>query len=217
VTKSDKSKFAKVLSDTLSIYNRQITADVVELWWRLFAGVPLEEIAQAADQWLRESHFAPTPADLLERCASTNLGHPDPESAWNLVPKRESDTAWVTQEMLAALAACQNSLTRGDLVAARMAFLECYRAQLQAARAARQGARPWLSTGCGLTGPQAAAAQEQASHLAMTVGLLPKDYEQKHPLLTHDGSRSATGLQKVSSGLASISQARKLSKTLSSP
>jgi hypothetical protein len=209
----DKTKFAKVLGDTLGIYNKTPSADIVELWWRLFDGVPLEEFTQAADAWLRESRFAPTPAELLDRCPTTNLGHPDPETAWNMAPKSESETAWVTQEILCALAACQNSLDRGDYIGARVAFVETYKQQLQAARTERRGAKPWLSTGCGMTNDQALRAEQQANQLAMTVGLLPQTFKPPCHLLTRDGSRNSTGLEKVSSLLASTNPAKKLSKT----
>jgi len=209
----DKSKFAKILGDTLGIYNKTPSADIVELWWRLFEGVPLAEFTQAADAWLRESRFAPTPAELLDRCPATNLGHPDPETAWNIAPKSEAETAWVTQEMLAALAACQNSLDRGDFIGARVAFLETYKQQLQSARTERRGAKPWLSKGCGMTHDQSQTAEHQANQIAMAVGLLPSNYEPPHPLLTHSGSRTSIGPTKVSLLLDSTNTERKASKT----
>ena len=173
MTPDDKTAFGTALYALFLPYGKPPSSDLVQVWWDVCAEVPLAEFKAAAYQHVAECRFCPTPADILDRCPSRNLGHPDPETAWNLVPKSETDTAYVTAQMMAGLAACQDSLDRGDLIGARMAFLETYRRELQQARQRRESARPWLSRACGLTYEQSESASRRALEQAAAIGLMP--------------------------------------------
>jgi hypothetical protein len=202
MTPDEKTAFGKAMYALFLPYGKPPAADLVQVWWDVCADVNLGEFKAAAAQHVAESRFVPTPADILDRCPSRNLGHPDPETAWNLLPKAETDTAYVTAQMMAGLAACQDSLERGDLIGARMAFLETYRHQLQDARRRREGAKPWLSKGCGLTYEQSENASQQALLQAASVGLMPMPTTL--PMLP--GSRTTTGPATVASLLPCIAR-----------
>lgn len=195
MTPDDKTPFGKAMYALFLPYGKPPAADLVQVWWDVCAEVSLAEFKAAAAQHVAECRFQPTPADILDRCPSRNLGHPDPETAWNLVPKSEADTAYVTAQMMAGLAACQDSLERGDLIGARMAFLETYRRELQQARRCRQGAKPWLSKGVGLTYEQSENASQLALQQAAAVGLMPT--QTMSPMLP--GSRTTTGPATIAS------------------
>lgn len=202
MTPDDKIAFGKILYALFLPYGKPPGADLVQVWWDVCAEVPLAEFKAAAAQHVGECRFTPTPADILDRCPCRNLGHPDPETAWNLVPKAETATAYVTAQMMAALAACQDSLDRGDLIGARMAFIETYRRELQQARTRREGAKPWLSKGVGLTWEQSENASQQALQQAAVVGLMPMPTTS--PMLP--GSRTTTGPATVATLLPSIAR-----------
>lgn len=189
MTPDDKIAFGKILYALFLPYGKPPGADLVQVWWDVCAEVPLAEFKAAAAQHVAECRFTPTPADILDRCPCRNLGHPDPETAWNLVPKSETDTAYVTAQMMAGLAACQDSLDRGDLIGARMAFIETYKRELQLARQRREGAKPWMSRGCGLTYEQSETALAIALQQAEAVGLIQRTPHT--PMLP--GSRATTG------------------------
>ena len=57
-----------------------------------------------------------------------------PEQAWNHFPKSESDAEYITQEMASAFGACLDSIQRGDFIAARLAFIECYKSEIAKAQ-----------------------------------------------------------------------------------
>lgn len=61
-------------------------------------------------------------------------GRPGPEEAWAMLPKDEYASAFWTEEMRHAARVCRALLFDGDTVQARMAFLEKYKALVQAAR-----------------------------------------------------------------------------------
>jgi hypothetical protein len=204
MTPDDKIAFGKAMYALFLPYGKPPAANLVQVWWDVCAEISLAEFKAAAAQHVAECRFTPTPADVLDRCPSRNLGHPDPETAWNLVPKAETDTAYVTAQMMAGLAACQDSIERGDLIGARMAFLETYRRELQQARQRREGAKPWLSKGCGLTYEQSESALQQALTQAAAVGLMPT--RTTSPMLS--GSRTTTGPATVALLLPSIARDR---------
>jgi len=204
MTPDEKIAFGKAMYALFLPYGKPPAADLVQVWWDVCAEVTLAEFKAAAAQHIAESRFVPTPADILDRCPSRNLGHPDPETAWNLLPKSEADTAYVTAQMMAGLSACQDSLERGDMIGARMAFLETYRRELQQARQRREGAKPWLSKGCGLTYEQSETACQHALTQAAAVGLMPMPTTS--PMLP--GSRTTTGLATVANLLPSIAKDR---------
>jgi hypothetical protein len=209
MTPDEKTGFGKAMYALFLPYGKPPAADLVQVWWDVCAEVSLAEFKAAAAQHVAECRFVPTPADILDRCPSRNLGHPDPETAWNLLPKSETDTAYVTAQMMAGLAACQDSLDRGDLIGARMAFLEVYRRELQDARRRREGAKPWLSKGCGLTYEQSETASQHALEQAAAVGLMPMPTTS--PMLP--GSRTTTGLETAASLLPFIGPGKAASTT----
>lgn len=83
-------------------------------------------------------------AHVLERLDD---GRPGPEEAWARIPKNEDDSGVLTEEMREAMGIVLPLIKIGDLVAARMAFVEPYRRLVSQARAAHQQVRWQLSLG----------------------------------------------------------------------
>ena len=72
-----------------------------------------------------------TVGDVISRLDD---GRPGAEQAWAMCPKSEGDTVVWTQEMATAFGICYRLIEAGDLVQARMAFLESYRGEVSKAR-----------------------------------------------------------------------------------
>lgn len=95
---------------------------------------PEAQVLGALQRCRRELKGKLTLAAVLERIED---GRPTPEEAWSLVPKTEEASAFLTSEMAEAFQSAYRMVAAGELVPARMAFLERYRALVQRARDAR--------------------------------------------------------------------------------
>lgn len=69
--------------------------------------------------------------DVIERLDD---GRPGPEEAWAMIPRSESDSVVWTREMAEAFGVVYSMIDDGDHVAARMAFIETYKAKCNEAR-----------------------------------------------------------------------------------
>lgn len=140
----DRQQFASILSGCMKVYNRKLDVAVMNIWMAALENYSIADITKAFNQYIVTGKFAPAPADIIEFLPDP-FGHLSPEEAWNRVPKSGSDCAYVTNEMMQAAGACQDSIERGDLVAARLAFVEAYKKNVSLSRAEGKKAVYWPS------------------------------------------------------------------------
>lgn len=132
----DRKAFAELLGATIEVYGTQLSATSMELWWNVLAAFPLAAVRAALSAHLRDPHagrFAPKPADVVGHLTAMD-GRPGAEEAWSMIPRDESASVVWTEEMAQAFGVAGPLLVEGDAIAARMAFLERYRALVQRAR-----------------------------------------------------------------------------------
>lgn len=98
-----------------------------------FARVDDDTGRSAVAHALMNLTFRPSVAELWDIVDMLD-GRPRAEEAWSLYPKDETSSACVTDEMLIAGRAAQDLIRSGDMVAARMAFIEAYRSEVMRAR-----------------------------------------------------------------------------------
>lgn len=132
MTDDDRSEFLATLVAINEFYRQPVSPTVNAMWWDLAKDrCSLQDFRLAAATHMRTNKFPPALSEILDLARAAFW--PDPEEAWNMAPKSESETAWVCQEIMVALCACQDSIDRGDMIGARKAFLESYGAQLRQA------------------------------------------------------------------------------------
>ena len=139
------------------------------------ARVMAEELARYPEPWVvaalkrcqRELRSRMTLADVLARLDD---GRPGPEEAWALCPRDEYSTVVWTEEMCAASGVARPLIAEGDDVAARMAFLERYRQEVQKAREEARPPRWTASLGWDVQGRETAVLE------AVRSGRLTTDY-----------------------------------------
>lgn len=133
--------------------------------------MPVVEKALAACR--RELKGRLSLAAILERIDD---GHPTPNEAWAMaVPAAdERNTVVWTGEMADAWATALPLVRQGDMVAARMAFIEVYGRLLKAARVDRRQANYRPSLGFD------AAGRDAALRAAAAKGLLPSGMAESH-------------------------------------
>lgn len=99
----------------------------LDMWWEAVKQFPDGSVRASAVRHITTSHFKPQLADIIKGCAAQLDGNwMGADEAWALMPKSESDSAMLTDEIAQAMAAATPLLERGDHVAARMAFKDAY-------------------------------------------------------------------------------------------
>lgn len=187
---NDRQRFTTILRQMLGVYGRTVDTDTVAIWWSALEDVSMEQFSAAATTHIKTSRYPPTPADIRDHAGANYNGHVAPEEAWNRIPKSEYEGGWVTDEMMRALGACQDSIDRGDLIGARKAFLERYGLEISATR---EKPKWWLTKPVGLTWEQMEEFDQQMRLMA------PAEMQNNLPQL-----EPMIGLQRIGNGLRKL-------------
>lgn len=170
----DKVQFTQLLAATMAIYDKQITAGFVDVFFSALGQYSLNVVREALNRHVQDpdgGRFPPKPADLIRQVVSAKAsdGRPGRDEAWSIAQRAqdESETVMVSDEILGALAIAQPLIDLRDKVAARMAFVEAYDRLVAEKRAAGQPFewRVSLGTDKSRRGPAIEAAK--------SAGLLP--------------------------------------------
>jgi hypothetical protein len=130
VTDSDRDAFLATYASIQAFYARDPSPMVAGMWWDLARNeLTLSEFQAASMIHMRTNKFPPQLSEILDLARTAKW--PSPEAAWNMAPKSEAESGWMCREIAAALASCQDSINRGDMIGARKAFLETYQAELR--------------------------------------------------------------------------------------
>ena len=129
----EKVEFSEFMASIFEIYNAKLTPQSGMIWLSLMNNYPLSSVKDALLNHVQHSVFAPKPADMINFIKSQD-GRPSADEAWAMIPRNESVSAVLSQDMLTAMSSAQPLLDEGDQVAARMAFKESYTRLITAAR-----------------------------------------------------------------------------------
>jgi hypothetical protein len=135
---SEKKEFNNLLIGTFEVYVTKLTPASIMIWANSMDKYSFSDLKNALSYHIQSSPFAPKPSDLIHIIQAQD-GRPSADEAWGMIPRNESVSAILSQEMLTAMAAAQPLLNEGDQVAARMAFKESYS---NLVNSARQTSRP---------------------------------------------------------------------------
>jgi hypothetical protein len=188
----------------------------LEMWWKALEAFPDGSVTAAAEQHLKTSHFKPQIADIVKLCEAQCVGlWLGADEAWALMPKSESDSAMLTDEIAQAMAAATPLLEMGDKVAARMAFKDAYGRLVEQAKIAGRYPRYFPSFGDdvhGRTSVLAMAVQrgqiplsqaleyqpERATDIVRMVGV------KEHPLLAAPSEKGKAAVKSLLADLRAI-------------
>lgn len=186
MTPTDKAEFASIIKATMNLYNREVTNEVLHLWWAALEHLPMESVRTAIQAHIQGDggHFPPLPADVIKHCRKGS-GHLPPDEAWSLALTSMDDNEsiiWTTQ-ISEAWGAAWPCMEIGDKYGARMAFISAYE------RLAKEGPPVWrVSLGYSHEG------RERAVDEALRRGLITA--EKAKDLLPYDCAKvpSVSGL-----------------------
>jgi hypothetical protein len=126
-------RFGDVLNGVMEVYGRDRSPTAIALWWKVLEKFELSDVEGALAQHVRTSRFAPTPADVVTIICERD-GRPGAEEAWAMIPRSEAESVIWTEEMAKAYGVCAPLLSAGDSVAARRAFIDSYKSEVDKAR-----------------------------------------------------------------------------------
>lgn len=165
-----REEFAKSLALLKAEYSdmKPIDGERREMWWATLSGYPDGSMLSAVTRHIQTSSFKPQLNDILKGCdALTDGGWLGVEEAWALMPKHESESAMLTDEIAQAIAVATPLIEQGDRVAARMAFKDAYTRLVERAKLEGRQPRYFPSYGTDKHGAVAMLAK------AVQVGQIP--------------------------------------------
>lgn len=121
----------KMVNRVLKMKGAPSDPEILEGWIEILSKYDFGRVRQVLTAYLHIKVFRPDVADVVELLGGNDSAWPSPEESWNLLPKTEDEGGWMCQEMATAMSACADSLNRGDLIAARMAYLEVYKREIR--------------------------------------------------------------------------------------
>ena len=152
MNEGEQKRFVQILRDLLSALGKPpMQSGGIKAWWEVCKDMTIEQFASACGQFLATSTDWPTPAAIRDLAGVNAHGWPTPEEAWNTLPKSEYESGWMCQETITAYTACSDSIERGDMIGARMCFLEVYKREIKGKRGEPKW---WISWGIGETQEQ---------------------------------------------------------------
>lgn len=121
----------KAIAVTAELTGTELSIDAARVMAYDLAQYPEDQILKALTKCRRELKSRMSIADVISRIDD---GRPGPEEAWSMIPKSERGSVVWTREMAEAFGVCYGLLEEGNLVQARMAFVEAYKDRCAKAR-----------------------------------------------------------------------------------
>ena len=163
----------QALGVTCELTGTELSTVALRVFAHDLSAYPEEQVLKSLARCRKEIRGRLALADVIMRLED---GRPGPEEAWAMIPRDEALTVVWTDEMREAWAVARPLLKDGDVVPARMAFLESYRTLILKAREAGAAPRwePSIGWDAGLRASVLMEAVEKGRLSAQHVsGLLP--------------------------------------------
>lgn len=147
---TDRAEFVVALNLAYTTQRQPLPPlDALRLWESLLEPYSIGQVTKALSAHMRESSFAPVPADVIKRIGGSADSRPGVEEAWAIAVQAmdERETVVMNNEISESMATARAIFDLGDEVGARMAFREVYTRLVTKARADGMPAVWWPSLG----------------------------------------------------------------------
>ncbi|MEB4589999.1 hypothetical protein VSS37_03315 [Candidatus Thiothrix sp. Deng01] len=161
-----KKELAVQITATAEVMSLRLSENALLMMVEDLSAYSLDAVRAALKRTRRECKRL-TIADVIERI---NDGRPTPEQAWAGLPRSEHETALLTAEMMSGLSVAAPLIDAGEMIQARIAFLEVYRAECARARADITPVKWSVSLGFDIE------HREKVLALAVQTGKLQREY-----------------------------------------
>jgi len=140
---NEKQDFLGVINKTADLYSKNIPSERVSVYWEALKHRTLHDIKTAINRHIQDAdrgRFFPLPADVSAQLPNELNAWLNANEAWAACPKDEDQSSAMCDEMSQALFIAQDLINMGDMIAARMAFIEYYNRLMEAAKS--EGRKP---------------------------------------------------------------------------
>ena len=140
---NEKKAFFDVITKCGDLYDKKIKPERVSVYWDALNHRTLEDIKTAINRHIQDAErgrFFPLPADISAQLPRELNAWLDANEAWAACPKDEIQSSAMCDEMSQALFIAKDLIEMGDMVAARMAFIEHYNRLMTTAKS--EGKKP---------------------------------------------------------------------------
>ena len=134
---NEKQAFFDMIIKTSEVYDKNIKPERVSVYWDALKHRDLTDIKTAINRHIQDAdrgRFFPLPADVAAQLPKELHPWLSANEAWAACPKSESDSAALCHEISSALCVAQDLMDMGDMIAARMAFIEHYNRLVESAK-----------------------------------------------------------------------------------
>lgn len=121
----------KAIAVTAELTDTDLSEAAARVMAEDLAMYPEKQVLGALIRCRRELKGRLRISDVIERLDD---GRPGPEEAWAMIPRNEEGSVVWTREMAEAFGVVYTMIEDGDMVAARMAFIETYKSKCSEAR-----------------------------------------------------------------------------------
>ena len=140
---SEKNEFLEVINKTSDLYDKTIERSRVSVYWEALKHRTLADIKTAINRHVQDAdrgRFFPLPADISHQLPNELNPWLNANEAWAACPKDETQSSAMCDEMAQSLFVAQDLINMGDMIAARMAFIEHYNRLMDTAKS--EGKKP---------------------------------------------------------------------------
>ncbi len=116
----------KAIAVTAELTDTDLSESAARVMAEDLSGFPESQVLGALVKCRRELKGRLRIGDVIDRIDD---GRPEANEAWAMIPKDESGTVVWTREMAEAFGVSFSLMVDGDMVAARMAFIEAYKSR----------------------------------------------------------------------------------------
>lgn len=124
-------KLLQAIAVTAELTGTELSSTAATVMAADLAQYPEHQVLSALTKCRKELRGRMAIADVLSRIDD---GRPGAEEAWAMIPKDESTSVVWTREMAEAFGVACPLIDSGDVIQARMAFIEVYKRKCQEAR-----------------------------------------------------------------------------------
>lgn len=140
----DRTELIKAIAVTAELTGTELSQAAKQAMVEDLAAYPIQQVIGSLNRCRKELKGKLTIAEIVNRLDD---GRPGAEQAWAQIPKDESETVCWTDEMAKAFGVALPLINAGEMVQARMAFLETYRNEVAKSREQQRPTKWQMSLG----------------------------------------------------------------------
>jgi hypothetical protein len=144
MNQEQKNQVIEMLAIQYEMKEQSVSENVISYIIKQLEPYGYDPVMKALDKLGKESSYKINLAEIIKRIDD---GRPSAQVAWSEIPKSEIESKVLTKEQNIALCAVSAMIDSGDMIPARMAFIEKYNELVEESRANAEPVKYVLASG----------------------------------------------------------------------